>query len=226
MSRDPNNGDVGGGIPPGTAGRAPAPTATPTAHEATPPDTASHGSTAQAAPGGGDEAPRPVEAGKEYVEKADHERVVEQVAAERDAMRADLQRVAADFENFRRRSAREREQASAAAETRLLGELLGVIDDTERAIEHAAKDETDKGAVVDGLQTVHSRLTAVVGSHGLGRVEAAPGTVFDPNLHEAMMVQPAPDGQAEDTILQELQSGWRIGERVLRHARVIVAGGG
>lgn len=226
MSRDPNNGDVGGGIPPGMAGRAPAPTATPTAHEANSPDTASHGSTAHAASGGGDGTPLPMEAGKEYVEKSDHERVVEQVAAERDAMRADLQRIAADFENFRRRSAREREQASAAAETRLLGELLGVIDDTERAIDHAAKEETDKVAVVDGLKTVHARLTAVVGSHGLERVDAAPGTAFDPNLHEAMMVQPAPDGQADDTILQELQSGWKLGTRVLRHARVIVAGGG
>lgn len=226
MSRDPNNGDVGGGIPPGSAGRAPAPTAAPRAHEATPPGAPAHGSTVQAASGVVDETPRPVEAGKEYVDKADHDRVVEQVTAERDAMRGDLQRIAADFENFRRRSAREREQASAAAETRLLGELLTVIDDTERAIEHAAKEETDKAAVVDGLQTVHARLNAVVASHGLERVEAAHGTAFDPNLHEAMMVQPAPAGQADDTILQELQSGWRVGERVLRHARVIVAGGG
>lgn len=160
--------------------------------------------------------------GEEYVTKTDYLLVVD----ERDAMRGDLQRVAADFENFKRRSAREREQASAAAETRLLGELLGVIDDTERAIDHAGKDDVDKAAVVDGLRTVHARLTGVVGSHGLERIAAGPGTAFDPNLHEAMMVQPAPGGEADDTILQELQSGWRVGERVLRHARVIVAGGG
>ena len=140
-------------------------------------------------------------------------------------MKADLQRIAADFENYKRRSAREREQASAAAESRLLGELLTVIDDTERAIEHAGKADTDKQSVVDGLETVRKRLTSVVGTHGLERIETL-GTTFDPHLHEAMMVQAAPNGEADDTILQELQSGWKLGERVLRHARVIVAGGG
>lgn len=164
--------------------------------------------------------PLPMEPGQEYVAKADFVAI----ADERDAMRNDLQRVAADFENYKRRAAREREQASAAAESRLLGELLTVIDDTERAIEHAAKDDTSKDAVIEGLQTVRSRLTSVVGSHGLTRIDTTGS--FDPNLHEAMMVQPAPNGEADDTILQELQSGWALGERVLRHARVIVAGGG
>ena len=175
------------------------------------------------APAAGD--PLPMEPGQEYVAKADHDKVVEQLTGERDSMRNDLQRIAADFENFKRRSAREREQASAAAESRLLGELLTVIDDTERAIAHAAKDETDKASVVDGLDTVLKRLTAVVGAHGLERIETI-GTTFDPHVHEAMMVQPGPNGEPDDTILQELQSGWRLGERVLRHARVIVAGGG
>lgn len=167
--------------------------------------------------------PLPMEPGQEYVAKGDHATVVEQLTSERDAMRNDLQRVAADFENFRRRAAREREQASAAAETRLLGELLGVIDDVERALEHAAKDDTSKESVVDGLTTVRTRLTSVVGSHGLERIDSS-GT-FDPHLHEAMMVQAAPGGEPDDTILQELQSGWKLGDRVLRHARVIVAGG-
>ena len=169
--------------------------------------------------------PLPLDPNLEYVAKPDHDSVVEQLTGERDAMRNDLQRVAADFENYKRRAAREREQASAAAESRLLGELLTVIDDTERAIEHAAKDDTGKESVVDGLVTVQKRLTAVVGTHGLERIETT-GVAFDPNLHEAMMVQPAPNGEADDTILQELQSGWKLGERVLRHARVIVAGGG
>jgi molecular chaperone GrpE len=170
--------------------------------------------------------PRPVEPGQEYVAKADHDAAMELLAGERDAMRNDLQRVAADFENFKRRSALQREQASAAAESRLLGELLTVIDDTERAIDHAGKDDTTKDAVTEGLRTVRARLTSVVSSHGLERVEASTGTTFDPNLHEAMMVQPGPNGEPDDTILQELQSGWKLGERVLRHARVIVAGGG
>lgn len=169
--------------------------------------------------------PLPLDPTLEYVAKADHDKVVDQLGGERDAMRDDLQRIAADFENYKRRAAREREQASATAESRLLGELLTVIDDTERAIEHAGKDDTDKASVVDGLQTVQKRLTALVGAHGLERIESV-GTTFDPHLHEAMMVQAAPAGEPDDTILQELQSGWKLGDRVLRHARVIVAGGG
>jgi molecular chaperone GrpE len=177
-----------------------------------------------ASPGSGE--PLPLDPNLEYVAKPDHDAVVEQLTGERDSMKGDLQRIAADFENYKRRAAREREQASAAAESRLLGELLTVIDDTERAIDHAGKDDTAKEAVTEGLRTVHSRLTSVVASHGLERVDAAAGAAFDPNLHEAMMVQPGPNGEPDDTILQELQSGWKLGERVLRHARVIVAGGG
>lgn len=170
------------------------------------------------------EQPRPIEPGQEYVAKPDHDAVIERLSAERDSMRTDLQRIAADFENYKRRAAREREQASAAAESRLLAELLTVIDDTERALEHAGRETTDKQAVADGLRTVHARLTAVVGSHGLERIETS--GEFDPNVHEAMMVRPAENGEADDTILEELQSGWKLGDRVLRHARVIVAGGG
>lgn len=182
-----------------------------------------HGIADPAAAGGGD--PLPLDPNLEYVAKGDHDAVVEQLTGERDAMRNDLQRIAADFENYKRRAAREREQASAAAESRLLGELLTVIDDTERAIEHAGREDTGKEAVVEGLMTVQKRLTSVIGMHGLARIETT-GAMFDPNLHEAMMVQQAPNGEADDTVLQELQSGWKLGDRVLRHARVIVAGGG
>ena len=141
-------------------------------------------------------------------------------------MRDDLQRVAADFENYKRRAAREREQASAAAETRLLGELLDG-DRRHRAGDRARRRgrRPTKAAVVEGLRTVHARLDGVV-QLARARARRHAGRTFDPNLHEAMMVQPAPDGEPDDTILQVLQSGWKLGDRVLRHARVIVAGGG
>lgn len=164
----------------------------------------------------------PMQPGEEYVLKSDYLTARDEL----DSMRNDLQRVAADFENFKRRSAREREQASAAAETRLLRELLDVIDDAERAIEHSEKGETEKSSVVEGLKTIHSRLTGVASMHGLERIDASKGITFDPNLHEAMMVQAAPDGEPDDVIILELESGWKISDRVLRHARVIVTGGG
>jgi molecular chaperone GrpE len=163
-----------------------------------------------------------MEPGKEYVDKLDHDRVVEQLTAERDDMKDSLQRMAADYENFKRRSARDREFASSAAESKLLGELLLVIDDMERAAEHADQVSEQHPKVAEGVRTVHGRLENVVTSHGLERIDAK-GT-FDPNLHEAMMVQPATEGVDEGQIVQVLQSGWKLGDRVLRHARVIVAG--
>ncbi|MCW2960068.1 MAG: grpE [Thermoleophilia bacterium] len=166
--------------------------------------------------------PLPLDPTLEYVAKADHEAVVEQLTTEREAMKGDLQRIAADFENYKRRALQAREQASAAAETKLLGELLTVIDDTERAIEHAAKPETAKEAVVDGLGTVRSRIEGIVTSHGLERIDTSGH--FDAHLHEAMMVQPT-EGVEDGQIIQVFQSGWKLGDRVLRHARVIVAGG-
>ena len=173
-----------------------------------------------AAPG---DTPLPMEPGQEYVAKADHDTVVEQLTAERESMKGDLQRVAADFENYKRRALREREQASAAAETKLLGELLTVIDEMERATAHAEEAASSHPKVAEGIKSVHARLEAIVRAHGLERVDTS--GAFDANLHDAMMVQPDPTAE-EGAILQVLESGWMLGERVLRHARVIVAGGG
>lgn len=167
-------------------------------------------------------APLPLEPGREYVDKVDHERIVGQLTRERDEYRADLQRIAADFENFRRRAARDREQAAAAADAKLLGELLAVIDDMERALQHAEEAQAEHPNLAAGIRMVHDRLDGVLRSHGLEPVEVD-GT-FDPNLHEAMMLQPTP-GVDDGTIVKVLQSGWKLGDRVLRHARVIVAGG-
>jgi molecular chaperone GrpE len=175
---------------------------------------------ASAAPLPGDALP--MEPGKEYVDKLDHARVVEQLTRERDEMKDSLQRMAADYENFKRRSALQRQQASAAAETQLLGELLVVIDDMERAAAHADQNVgASHPKVAEGVRMVQQRIEGIVTGHGLERIEAI-GT-FDPSLHEAMMVQPT-DGVEEGQIVQVLQSGWKLGDRVLRHARVIVAG--
>lgn len=164
--------------------------------------------------------PRPVEEGEQYVRITDFEAVV----GERDEFRADLQRMAADFENFRRRAAREREQVAAAADAKLLAELLVVVDDLQRARAQIDAAGTSDGAVArlgTGVRMVHERLDGVLRTHGLEPIEVAGH--FDPALHEAMMVQPAA-GVDDGMILTVLQGGWRLGDRVVRHARVVVAG--
>jgi molecular chaperone GrpE len=127
-------------------------------------------------------------------------------------------RLAADFDNYRKRVAREHAQLSARASERLLDELLPVLDDLERALEAAAKHEEAK--LEEGVRLVHRALVALVQRHGLSEIEA--DGAFDPHVHEALLTQPG-EGAEQGAVLQVLQKGYRLGDKVLRPARVIVA---
>lgn len=142
-----------------------------------------------------------------------------QLRAENGELTGHLQRMAADFDNFRKRARRDVEQAASFASGKLLGELLSVLDDLERAMEHVG-DAAGSG-FAEGVQMVQQRLAQVLAAHGLEEVDTSGS--FDPHLHEAIGMQPAV-GASEGQILQVVQKGYHVGDRVLRHARVIVAG--
>jgi molecular chaperone GrpE len=138
--------------------------------------------------------------------------------AKRDEYLRDLQRVAADFDNFRKRSAREQEAMSARAGERIVKALLPVLDDLERALEAAAQHEEAK--LEEGVQLVHRELAGILEREGLVEIETSGR--FDPHSHEALLSQPS---EAEEgAVIEVLQKGYRLGDRVLRPARVIVAG--
>ena len=138
--------------------------------------------------------------------------------AERDEYLGDLQRVAAEFENYRKRAAREQADFATRSTERLVQELLPVLDDLERALEAAAAHEEAK--LEEGVQLVQRALALALKREGL--VEIAADGPFDPHVHEALLSQPA-EGTEPGTVLQVLQKGYRLGDRVLRPARVIVA---
>lgn len=147
------------------------------------------------------------------------ERSLADVEAERDQYLADLQRVAADFDNYRKRVAREKEALVARAHAALVEAVLPVVDDLERALEAASLHEEAK--LEDGVRLVHRQLLDVLAKEGLEEIPT--GGLFDPHVHEAMAAIPA---EAEEgTILEVVQRGYMLGDRVLRPARVIVAGG-
>ena len=127
-------------------------------------------------------------------------------------------RLAADFDNYRKRVAREHLELTARANERLVNELLPVLDDLERALEAAAEHEEAK--LEEGVQLVHRSLASLLERHGLTEI-AAEGA-FDPHVHEALLAQPAEDAE-EGSVLQVLQKGYKLGDKVLRPARVIVA---
>ena len=128
-----------------------------------------------------------------------------------------LKRLAAEFDNYRKRTARDQESLVARAAERLVKELLPVLDDLERALEAAEAHEEAK--LEDGVRLVHRSLAAALSKEGL---EAIPTDgAFDPHVHEALLSQPS-DAE-EGTVIEVLQKGYRLGDRVLRPARVVVA---
>jgi molecular chaperone GrpE len=144
----------------------------------------------------------------------------EQVAAleaERDEHLNDLKRVAAEFENYRKRVLRDQESLVARAHERLVKELLPVLDDLERAL--AAAEEHEEAKLEEGVRLVHRELKAALDREGLAEIET--DGVFDPHVHEALLSQPS---EAEEgSVLEVLQKGYKLGDRVLRPARVVVA---
>jgi molecular chaperone GrpE len=143
---------------------------------------------------------------------------LQEAEAQRDEYLRDLQRVAADFDNFRKRSAREYEALAGRASERLVKELLPVLDDLERALE--AAEEHDEAKAIEGVRLVQQALRQSLEREGLAEIEAE--GKFDPHVHEALLAQPAEDAEHGD-VLEVLQKGYRLGDRVLRPARVIVA---
>ncbi|MGA9762436.1 MAG: nucleotide exchange factor GrpE [Gaiellaceae bacterium] len=148
----------------------------------------------------------------------------EQARAEAEALRdqylGDLQRLAADFDNYRKRVAREREALVARAHAGLVEAILPVLDDLGRALEAAGLHEEAK--LEDGVRLVHRQLSDVLAREGL---EEIPTDVpFDPHVHEALAA--IPSEAEEGTILEVVQRGYLLGDRVLRPARVVVAAAG
>ncbi len=127
---------------------------------------------------------------------------------------ADLQRVHAEYANYRKRVERDRESIRLMAIGATLGELLSVLDDVERARQHGELD----GA----FKTVGESLEATTAKLGLERFGTA-GEAFDPNIHEALTSE-ASDEVSEPTVVAVYQPGYRYADRVLRPARVAVAG--
>ena len=144
----------------------------------------------------------------------------EQVAAleaERDEHLNDLKRVAAEFENYRKRVLRDQESLVARAHERLVKELLPVLDDLERAL--AAAEEHEEAKLEEGVRLVHRELADALEREGLAEIETA--GVFDPHVHEALLSQPS--DKQEGSVLEVVQKGYRLGDRVLRPARVVIA---
>jgi molecular chaperone GrpE len=129
-----------------------------------------------------------------------------------------LLRLAADFENYKKRAAREREEYVALANERLLKELLPILDDLERALN--AAEQHQEAQLEEGVALTHRALASLLARNGVQEIDAA--GKFDPHVHEALLQQPAEDKESGD-VVDVIQKGYTLGGRVVRPARVIVA---
>ncbi len=166
-----------------------------------------------------------VEALTEEVERLTEE--VEGLKEERDELNDRLLRKAADLENFRRRMDREKKRRQEAGKVTVLESMLEVLDDFERSLEAArnledAEDaETAYESLKGGVEMVFRKFQDQLESLGVEPIEAE-GEPFDEQLHEAMMRQPSDEAEP-GTVLQEIRKGYTMGDRVIRHSRVVVA---
>jgi molecular chaperone GrpE len=140
-------------------------------------------------------------------------------AAERDEYLALAQRTQADFENYRKRVAREAAAAQERGMNALAKELLPALDNLDRAIDAAAKDDP----LLEGVRLVRGELSAALSRCGIESFSPL-GEAFDPELHEAVATAPQPPGGAgAGTVVEVYQAGYRLGDSIIRPARVVVA---
>ena len=168
------------------------------------------------------EAPEPEEVPEtepEEVPETEPEDPVEALQRERDEYLALAQRTQADFENFRKRAAREATAAGERAKTGVVSGLFPVVDNLERALASAGEAEEH---LADGVRLVHSELLALLERNGVEQFDPA-GERFDPAFHEALATRPAEDGDP-GVVIDVVEKGYRANGSVLRPARVVVSG--
>ena len=125
----------------------------------------------------------------------------------------------AEFDNYRKRVARDQRELAARANERVVGQLVPVLDDLERALEAAADHE--EARLEEGVRLVHRALADALAREGLAEIPT--DGKFDPHTQEALLSQPS-DAE-EGTVIQVLQKGYTLGDRVLRPARVVISSG-
>lgn len=147
--------------------------------------------------------------------------------SEEDSLREDLAkekdkflRLFAEFENYKRRTSKERMELFKTAGQEVIVSLLPVLDDFERALKELSKSE-DKEAF-KGVELINGKLKETLKSKGLQDLEVSPGDTFDAEIHEAITQIPAPNKKMKGKIIDIVEKGFKLGDRIIRHPKVVV----
>lgn len=137
-----------------------------------------------------------------------------------EAMKKDYLFLMAEFDNFKKRTLKEKsELLKNAAESTLKG-LLPIVDDFERGLD-AIKDSSDASAVKEGMQLIYNKLIKYLASNGVKPIESN-GAQFDPDMHEAIAMIPAPTEDLRGKVIDTVEKGYTLNDKVIRHAKVAV----
>lgn len=158
----------------------------------------------------------------EAVEEAIEEIAAEEEIAEEEPLKLQFMRLQADFDNYRKRVARERTELYTRANQDLIEELLPVIDHYEMGIENAEKHEAEQ-SVLDGFKMVYDQMLKVLEKFNVSAIESL-GKAFDPHTQEAVSHLPSAE-YAENVVMAQVRRGYMIGDKLLRAAQVVVSSG-
>lgn len=161
---------------------------------------------------------------EENVEAAELEKVKEllnQKEQEIEKEKKEYLFLMAEFDNFRKRTLRERTDLVKSAAEKALKGILPIVDDFERGLD-AIKDSTDAEAVKEGMQLIYNKLVKYLADNGVTAMEST-GAAFDADLHEAVAMIPALSDDKKGTVSDTVEKGYMLNDRVLRHAKVVVA---
>ena len=153
----------------------------------------------------------------------DNEARLQQLEKEHETLRSQYMRIAADFDNFRKRQSRDQDDLRLQLTCSTLGEILPVVDNFERARQQLEPQGEEAQALHRSYQGLYKQLVEVLKQLGVAPMRVV-GQTFDPTLHEAVLREPSEE-QSEDVVIAEMQRGYHLNGRVLRHALVKVSMG-
>jgi molecular chaperone GrpE len=145
------------------------------------------------------------------------EQLKENLASEKDK----FMRLFAEFENYKKRTSKERIELFKTASRDVMTSLIPVLDDFERALKHMKEDKASE-TVLQGVDLIYNKFKSALENQGLAKIEVKQGDVFNPDEHEAIAQIPAPDEAMKGKIIDVTEVGYKLGERVLRFPKVAV----
>ncbi|WP_298647236.1 nucleotide exchange factor GrpE [uncultured Proteiniphilum sp.] len=163
------------------------------------------------------DGPEEVEATEE---SAEHQQEIDNLRQKYDELNDSYLRLNAEFDNFRKRTLKEKAELIKSGGERVLLDIITLVDDFERALESLHKTE-DKEAMLEGMDLIYSKFIAFLKQHGVNEIEAI-GQPFDADSFEAVTTIPAPEGSQKGIVVDCLQKGYRLNDRIIRFSKVIV----